>query len=237
MGKNNLLLAIKELEAEGLTFDIEYSRGPFFLKGDKRDVDAWYASMGLPNDTPRFKVDEYKRSQGGGFNDAPMDALYTEAGLSPRNTQATDWKIWTETMTAHRISQYAATESPEKGELLWAAISRRFFMGKDTDIRPIRLDSHELLMECASDAGLNLDEARRVLEGNTFEQQVNDMVSTVRAIGVNSIPLFVFELEGMVQGPWQQNPRNATCRIIHHGSGNKAIFCTILEQLHSACPK
>lgn len=54
-----------------------YSRGPFFLKGTKADVDAWYASMGLPNDAPRWKVKQIRN-----MNDAPIDALYVRCSRS-----------------------------------------------------------------------------------------------------------------------------------------------------------
>jgi len=225
------LLALNELEKEGMEFDLNYSRGPFFLKGTQEDINKWYASMGLPNDAPRWKVAQIRK-----MNDAPIDNLYAEAGMSPRNSTATDTKIWTETMTAHRLCQYAATESSEKGELMWIALSRRFFMGKDTDIRPIRLDSREMLMECAEYAGLNLDEARRVLDGDAFRQDVLEKVDQVHAVGINSIPVLVFEVEGMAQGSWLRNSESSY-RKIHHGSGNKASFRAVFQQLHAACTR
>merc|ERR1712151_418979 len=58
--------------------------------------------------------------------------------------------INTATMTAHRLCQYAASESNAKGELMWIALSRRWFMGKDTEIRPIRLDSREMRLNVPS---------------------------------------------------------------------------------------
>lgn len=224
-------LALKELEKDGMTFNLTYSRGPFFLRGGKKEIDQWYASMGLPNDAPRWKVAEIK-----GMNDAPIDALYSEAGLSPRNTDATDTKVWTETMTAHRLAQYAATESNEKGEAIWTALSRRFFMGKDTDIRPIRLDSREMLMECAELAGLNLEKTQQVLDSDAFAQEINKKVGQVHAIGINSIPLFVFEIQDMVKDEWL-SCKKSPYRKLHHGSGNPAAFRDVLEQLHAACVK
>lgn len=233
MGKNNLLLALKELAAEGLVFDVQYSRGPFFLKGSrKEELDSWYAGMGLPSDAPRWKVAEIRK-----MNDKPMDALFEQSGLSPRNTEATDTKVWTQTMTAHRLAQYAATESPEKGERIWIALSRRFFMGKDTEIRPIRLDDTRLLMECAAAADLDLERAREVLEGGIIsEQSIYGEVEKVHAVGIHSIPVLVFEVEGLAQGHWLSAPPCAY-REIHHGSGNNgsASFKALLQELHHAC--
>eukprot|EP00746_Dinoflagellata_sp_MGD_P023191 gnl/MRDRNA2_/MRDRNA2_154360_c0_seq1.p1 gnl/MRDRNA2_/MRDRNA2_154360_c0~~gnl/MRDRNA2_/MRDRNA2_154360_c0_seq1.p1 ORF type:complete len:215 (+),score=49.35 gnl/MRDRNA2_/MRDRNA2_154360_c0_seq1:232-876(+) len=214
-----------------MTFNLTYSRGPFFLRGGKKEIDQWYASMGLPNDAPRWKVAEIK-----GMNDAPIDALYAEAGLSPRNADATDTKVWTETMTAHQLAQYAATESNEKGEAIWIALSRRFFMGKDTNVRPIRLDSCEMLMECAEVAGLDLEKARQVLGSNAFKEEINKKVRDVHSVGINSIPLFVFEVQDMVKGSWLTGQKSPY-RKLHHGSGNKAAFRAVLEQLDVACAK
>ena len=51
-------MALSQLEqSQSLNFNIQISRGPFFLKGStKEQLDAWYASKGLPNDAPRWKV-------------------------------------------------------------------------------------------------------------------------------------------------------------------------------------
>ena len=100
-------------------------------------------------------------------------------------------------------------------------------MGKDTAIRPIRLDSHELLLECARFAGelapphcdsilvlswipvctyaqcatgLDMEKATRVLEGELVsEEQIYREVEKVHAAGINSIPQLVFDVEGMAQ--------------------------------------
>eukprot|EP00931_Biecheleriopsis_adriatica_P119471 TRINITY_DN94694_c0_g1_i1.p1 TRINITY_DN94694_c0_g1~~TRINITY_DN94694_c0_g1_i1.p1 ORF type:complete len:228 (+),score=49.70 TRINITY_DN94694_c0_g1_i1:264-947(+) len=223
--------ALEELEAEGLTFDLRYSRGPFFLKGTQEDINRWYADMGLPNDAPRWKVAQIKK-----MNDAPIDKLYSEAGCSPRNIEATDTKVWTQTLTAHRLAQYAATESSEKGELMWIALSRRFFMGKDTEIRPIRLDSRELLLECAEFAGLNMDKAREVLDGDHFSQEIHEQIRQVHRAGINAIPVVVVEVEGLAKGSWlKEGP--SSYRKIHHGSGNRGSFRAVFEQLDKACAK
>lgn len=223
--------ALEELEAEGKTFKLNYSRGPFFLRGSQEDINRWYASMGLPNDAPRWKVAKIR-----GMNDAPIDKLYAEAGCSPRNNEATDTKVWTETMTAHRLAQYAKTESSEKGELMWIALSRRFFMGKDTEVRPIRLDSREMLLECAEFAGLDMTKTRAVLDGDAFRQDILEQVEQVHAAGHNSIPVLVFEVEGLAQGSWLTSGPSSY-RKVHHGSGNRASFREVFEQLDIACSR
>lgn len=207
-----------------------YSRGPFFLKGTKRDVDNWYASLGLPNDAPRWKVAEIR---GLASQDRQTDMLYAQAGLSPRNLEGTETKVWTETLTAHRLAQYAASIAPEKGEIVWTALSRRFFEGKDTAIRPIRLDSMPLLLECAELAGLDLEETRKVLESDAFAAECLQAIDEVHAAGIHSIPLFVIEAKGKAKGNWlRAGP--SQYRELHHGSGNKDTFKAILTRMRKA---
>ena len=56
MGKNNLLLALKELQSEGILFNLTYSRGPFFLMGSQANIDASRREKGLPLDAPNNVV-------------------------------------------------------------------------------------------------------------------------------------------------------------------------------------
>merc|ERR1712232_941413 len=132
-----------------------------------------------------------------------FDNLAAQSGLSPRNKDVTDHRISTSTWAAHRLCQYAATESNEKGEMMWIALSRRWFMGKDTEIRPIRLDSREMLLECAEFAGLNMVNAKRVLDGEIIsDADIHREVKKVHAAGIHSIPQLVFEVDGLAKGHW-----------------------------------
>lgn len=225
--------AVADLEADGWKFNINFQRWPFFLKGRQPDVDHWYAKMGFPPNTERGQLEDAGKM--GGKSDHQIDQLYAESGLSPRNKEATRRKIWTDTMRAHKLAQYAATESFDKGEDVWWLLGQNFFMGKETDIRPIRLDDTQLLMEVAEKAGLDMDAARRVLEGNAFEQEILRSVDMVHRLGIHSIPLLIFEVEGLASSSWTSDPQNSYFRKLHHGSGNKQAFRTIFEELHRAC--
>jgi len=234
VGKNNLLLALKELQAEGLTFSLTYSRGPFFLMGSQKHIDAHRAKLGLPKDAPQWMVMKAR-----GWTSDNMDRLMAEAGLSPRNASVADAKIMRDTMPAHRLAQYAAKyESNEKGERMWFALSRRWFMGKDTTLNPVKLDSRELLLECAQYAGLDMANVNRVLNGEIIsEQEIVEQVERVHAVGLHSIPQIVFEVKGLANGEWRENPAlpETQYRTIHHGSGSKTSFKAVLQELHSAC--
>jgi predicted DsbA family dithiol-disulfide isomerase len=222
--------AVNQLrEEDGHNFKMHYSRLPFFLRQGEETVRSWLVDdLGLPRDTPRG--DAMKKAFGGQRVLDQMDKLMKQAGVGPAfwDSQFAD------TMDSHRLAWYAATESADKGELMWRALSRRYFEGKDTEIQPIRLDSHEMLMECARGVGLDLDQSRRVLESTLYQDEILECVRQMHAVGINSIPVLVFEVDGMAQGSWLENPA-CKCRKIHHGSGNTEEFKTILRSLDKAC--
>lgn len=239
MGKNNLLNALKELQSEGLSFALTYSRGPFFLKGSQQNIDEDNAQLGCPKDAPNWMTTaaRVKQNPQWGLRLEHMNTLMSEAGLSPRNKEVTDNRVMRSTMDAHRLAQYAATESNEKGERMWFALSRRWFMGKDTMIRPVKLDGRDLLIECAEFAGLDMQKVQQVLDGGIVSQQeIVEQVQRVHAVGINSIPLLVFEVQGLASGTWREDPRlqETKYRALHHGSGSKAAFKQVLKQLHAA---
>lgn len=234
MGKNNLLQALADFEKEGIAFDMKYSRGPFFLHGSQDEIEADKAKYGLPPDADNLAVFQAKNPKDWKAKTYWFDNLLEQSGMSPRNKEVTDHRINTTTIHAHRLAQYAATESNEKGELVWIALSRRWFMGKDTDIRPIRLDSREMLLECAEYAGLNMESANRVLDGEIISDgQIFREVQKVHAAGIHSIPQLVFEVEGLAKGHWLTAP-DSPYRIIHGGSGSKESMKACLTKLHRA---
>merc|ERR1719399_2419 len=121
-----------------------------------------------------------------------MDRLMSEAGLSPRNKAVSDEKVMRDTMPAHRLAQYAAEyESNEKGERMWFAMSRRWFMGKDIKdpaLTPLKLDDRRLLIECAAEAGLDMANVERVLNGEMISvREIEEQVHRVHAVGIHSI--------------------------------------------------
>jgi len=229
-----LLHALADLEKAGITFDVKYSRGPFFLGGNQQQIEADKAKHGLPPDADNLAVTKAKYPDDWQSKGQFFDRLAAESGLSPRNKDVTDHRISTSTMTAHRLGQYATTESNEKGEMMWIALSRRWFMGKDTEIRPIRLDSRELLLECAEIAGLDMVNANRVLNGEIISAaSIDNEVRRVHAANIHSIPQLVFEVDGLAPGHWLTAPESQF-RIIHGGSGSKDTMKACLAKLHRA---
>lgn len=204
------------------------------MGGSQEQIEADKAKYGLPPDADNLAVTKAKFPTDWQNKGQFFDALVARSGLSPRNKLVTDHRISTSTMQAHRLAQYASTESNAKGELMWIALSRRWFMGKDTEIRPIRLDSREMLLECAEFAGLNMENAERVLNGEIISEDViHREVKKVHVAGIHSIPQLVFEVEGLAKGNWLTAP-DSQYRIIHGGSGSKESVEACLEQLHQA---
>lgn len=219
--------AVSELKADdGIDFKMHYSRLPFFLRQGEEACRRWLVDeLGLPRDVERGEA--MKKAFGGQRVLDGMDQLFAQAGVGPAY-----WgSQFADTMDSHRLAWYAATESYEKGELMWKAYSRRYFEGKDTQIRPIRYDDHTMLMECAQEVGLDLDQARKVLNSRVHEDEILRCVRQMHSVGINSIPVLVFEVDGVAQGSWLENP-DSKGRKVHHGSGNKAEFMAILRDLH-----
>jgi len=223
------LLALKDLEKEGLTFDMTYSRLPFFLRGDQGVINQWMASIGLLPDAPRWKVAEKMN-----WKDDYIDSLFAQAGLSPRDRETTRHKQMADTMDSHRLGFYAASINSEKSEQLWNAFSRRYFMGKDTQLRPIRLDNRNMLLECAEEAGLDVNEASSVLDSDLYRQDILDMVQSFNAAGIQSIPVVIFEVDGVARGDWLGSPR-CRGREVFNGSGKRQDFYAMLHRLHNDC--
>ena len=197
-----------------------YARRPFFLR---RDIATWHADRGtgLPTDATRGEVAEAMGWKQKG-DEGRIGPLFRRVGLTPYwGAQEAD------TMDSHRLAWFAHTLHPETGERLWRALSERYFEGKRTDIRPIRLDNHELLLECAEEAGIDRAEARRVLSSGAYEDEVLSAFRDVQKLGINSIPVLIFQVSGLSESHGG--------RLVHHGSGSPEEYRRVLEQLHAAC--
>ena len=58
---------------------------------------------------------------------------------------------------------------------VWNAIGERYFEGRhapEGSTKAVYLADHEMLMACAADAGLDLDEARRVLSTDAYRKVI-----------------------------------------------------------------
>lgn len=229
-----MLAAVRQLWEEGTAFDLAYSRKPFFLRGEQRNIDKWFRELGLPASATRGDVAEamgWKPRDSGG----QLGKLFKGAGLR---------EFWgsqyADTMDSHRLAYWAATVDPVKGERVWKALSERYFEGKHTEIRPIKLDNRELLLECAAEADLDVENARAVLASDAYRAEVTSTFEAMQQAGINSIPVLIFEVEGLdvrkVDGATSAaHSEAADGRIVHHGSGSIGEFRALLQKLDAAC--
>jgi len=192
-------------------------------------IDRWMASIGLPPDAPRYQISERMN-----WKDDYIDSLFEKAGLSPRDRETTRMKQMADTMDSHRLGRYAAKIDTGKCEQLWTALARRYFMGKDTQIQPIRLDNREMLLECALQVELDLQEAKEVLDSDMYRKEILDDVAKLQAAGVKSIPVVFFEVVGVANGT-SLSLSNSLGREVFQGSGDRQHFRDLLCRLHAAC--
>merc|ERR1712118_306615 len=93
-----------------------------------------------------------------------------------------------------------------------------------------------MLMECAREVGLDLTEAKRVLENKEiYKAEILQSIERVKSANIHAIPLLVFEVKGVAKGNWLQNTDGSKGREIYQGSGNSGDFRSIIEQLHADC--
>ena len=89
------------------------------------------------------------------------------------------------TLDAHRLVHLAR----ERG--VQDAAVERFFRGYFTEQRS--LFDRDSLLTLATDAGLDANEVRRVLEGNDYADAVAEDIQQAQSLGVSGVPFFVFD--------------------------------------------
>merc|ERR1712216_61094 len=96
------------------------------------------------------------------------------------------------------------------------------------------MGSREMLLECAIYAGLNMENATRVIDGEVIsDADIHREVAKVHAAGIHSIPQLVFEVDGLAKGHWLTT-KDTQYRIIHGGSGSKDSMKACLMKMHQA---
>lgn len=221
---------------------MSYQRRPFFLRPNEAAIQHWLGSKGLPRNATRGEV----------IGDR-LDQLFAQAGLDCSGGKDNMFGVLT--MDSQRLGWHAASVSPELGEKFWRATSRRYFEGKDTQLEPKdrRLDNRDLLLEAAAEAGIDLEDAKRVLaDPNAYRQEIVGNVEAMHRVGIHAIPVLIFEVDEICSGSWLEDPRASwpdeddrgrrelrheasvqwPGREIHHGSGSAAAFKDIFRRLH-----
>lgn len=98
----------------------------------------------------------------------------------------------TNTFDAHRLAQYAAEQG--KGDAVVQALFRAYF----SDSR--HLGDHAVLADLAQEAGLDRDEAVKLLADNSYSAEVRADEAQARQLGVTGVPFFVIDGKYAVSG-------------------------------------
>lgn len=96
------------------------------------------------------------------------------------------------TFDAHRLLQWAGTQGrqlPLKQALLRAYHGQ----GKDPS-------NHDVLLEAAQSVGLDVAEARNVLDSDAFADEVRDEEREYQSMGIQSVPSVIFNNRYLVTG-------------------------------------
>jgi predicted DsbA family dithiol-disulfide isomerase len=102
-------------------------------------------------------------------------------------------RIWN-TFDAHRLLHLAGLKSPECQRALKPALLRAYHgEGRNPG-------AHEVLLELAAEVGLDVDEARAMLESDRFTDQVRTAQMFWQQAGIHSVPSIVIDERHLIQG-------------------------------------
>lgn len=96
------------------------------------------------------------------------------------------------TFDAHRLLHWAGLEGKQ---LALKLALLRAYHGDCQDV-----SEREVLVQAAQSAGLNADEARKVLENGTYAYEVRAEEAQVQAMGIQSVPAIVFNQQYLISG-------------------------------------
>ncbi|MDB5079494.1 MAG: Disulfide bond formation protein DsbA [Chloroflexi bacterium] len=117
-----------------------------------------------------------------------VSALASEEGLEYHLEKAQ----YGNTFDAHRLIQLAATRQ------LQDEVEERFFKAYFNE--GAALGDRETLVQLVSEVGIDAEEARAVLAGNEFTNEVRSDIGRARELGIQGVPFFLFDEKYGVSG-------------------------------------
>jgi predicted DsbA family dithiol-disulfide isomerase len=133
-----------------------------------------------------------------------VTAMAAEVGLQYDFGKA----IAANSFDAHRLSHFAKRHG--KQDAVEEALFKAYFTeGKNTA-------DHETLVALAAEAGLSADEARTMLSGNNFADDVNNDIYEANQVGARGVPFFVFDNTYAVSGA---QPSELFLQVLKKASG------------------
>lgn len=75
---------------------------------------------------------------------------------------------------------------------------------------------HQVLAECAEQAGLDKTKAARILASNDYIDEVNDDIAKYKQAGISSVPAFIINNQYLISGA--QEPKQLATALLQIAS-------------------
>lgn len=111
----------------------------------------------------------------------------------------------TNSMDAHRFTQYVNSLGDPKLTKKVSDFLFDAYFGKN-----LKLADHDVLMDVAKEAGLDLTKVKEVLESNVFYDEVRADENFIMKQGVNAVPFFIIDNKGIMGA----QPKNIFKQVI-----------------------
>lgn len=146
---------------------------------------------------PSVKVHEYLSQKFGVDTDQAkqMNRQVTEVAAGAGLDYQLDRAVLANTFNAHRLLHYAKTQG-KQNEAKERLLRAYFTEGKN-------VDDLSVLTALAKEVGLDEQEVTKVLESNTYSDDVRGDIRESRQLGVRGVPFFVFDRKYGVSGAQQ----------------------------------
>ena len=100
--------------------------------------------------------------------------------------------VMTSTRKAHRLAKWAKTKNKE-AELTEELFNAYFSEG-------LNIANNKTLLNLVEKVGLDVNEAKDVLNNNLFEDEVANQINEGKSLGVRGVPFFVFNRKFAISG-------------------------------------
>jgi predicted DsbA family dithiol-disulfide isomerase len=180
IGKKNMSDAIEAWnESTGQTVEVSYHAF---------QLDPTLPPEGLPFNSVMEK------KMGGAERFRPMLQRVTDAGAAVGVTFNFERiERMPNTVLAHRITALL----PQEDEVHWLDAVMKAYFEDGRDIAKL-----DVLLDIASELGLDADEARKLLEAGEGIDAVNDDMESARAMGISGVPFFVIDNKFALSGAY-----------------------------------
>lgn len=122
-------------------------------------------------------------------NQAHMIHIASELGLNFTKLQQ---RYTCNTFDGHRLVKWAATQ--QKADAMKLALFNAYF-GEAKNVA-----DHNVLADCAEQAGLDKTKAARILASNEYTELVNEDIAQYKQAGISSVPAFIINNQYLISG-------------------------------------